>query len=220
MSDEVAVGLTGLSLLAFLGAGHTEKTGTFKVNVRKAVKYLISRQDARGMLGLNSNHGHGGGYNHAIAGLALAESYGMAKFHGTGVAAQKAIDYSTEHHQREYDAWRYGPKTTADLSVSGWFIMQLKSGKVAGLKIPGQAWQGAAQYLDQVEKKEEVDGYGGGLFSYQPNRGKTVTTGRIVVLWTTLTNPVADTSADLTADAGNPWVFLSIMYLESRYISS
>jgi hypothetical protein len=173
MSDEVSVGLTGLATLAFLGAGHTEQVGKFKSNVRRGIAYLISRQDARGMVGQNSGHGHGGGYNHAIAGLALAEAWGMSggKSRSTGVAAQKAMDYSVLHHQRDYGGWRYGPKAAGDLSVSGWYIMQLKSGKVAGLKVPGQAWQGAIQFLDSVEVKEaEHDGYEGGLFKYMPNK--------------------------------------------------
>jgi hypothetical protein len=132
---------------------------------------MIQNQKADGCVGLNRSHGHGGGYNHAIAGLALAEAYGMGKVHATGIAAQKAVDYSTETHQQEYNGWRYSPKSAGDLSVSGWFIMQLKSAKVAGLKIPGGAWQGASTFLDSVEQKNvEVDGYGGGLFYYTPSK--------------------------------------------------
>ena len=163
MRDEVRPGLTGLATLAFLGAGHTEKTGKYKNNVRLAVQWMVKNQNNDGSIGNNrGGHGVGAGYNHAIAGLALAEAYGMAKVHSTGIAAQRAIDYSVEGHQREYGGWRYNPKSAGDLSVTGWYVMQMKSGKVAGLKIPGQTWQGAAAFLDKVEKKDaEVEGYEG-----------------------------------------------------------
>ena len=166
------VGVTGLGLLAFLGAGHTEKTGQHKDTVRKAVAYLISKQNAQGMIGTNNSWQEGGGYNHAIAGLALAEAFGMARVPETGVAAQKAIDWSINHHQRHYSGWRYNPNDSdVDTSVSGWFIMQLKSGTVAGLRVDAKGFQGAIAWLDKVT---DMPGQGGqtygGRARYQPGR--------------------------------------------------
>ena len=43
-SNKVDTAITGLSTLAFLGAGHTEKVGTWKANVTKAVSWLKSKQ--------------------------------------------------------------------------------------------------------------------------------------------------------------------------------
>jgi hypothetical protein len=178
MDEEIAVGLTGLAVLAFLGAGHTERSGIYKKNVVNGVRYLIGRQAANGEVGRNEGYSHGGGYNHAIAGLALAEAFGMAQVPSTGTAAQKAVDYTCEVHQKEYDGWRYKAKQNGDLSVTGWYIMQLKSAKVANLSIPGQSIDGALNFLDKVELKDrEHNGYTGGIFCYQP--GKHVGTPRI-----------------------------------------
>jgi hypothetical protein len=160
---------TGFALLAFLGAGHTEKVGKYKENVRKAVAWLISKQQANGLLfDPTDAGGHRGiGYPNAIAGMALAEAAGMGRVPATKVAAQKAIDYSTEIHQQgdgsEKGAWRYSAKSqTADLSVSGWYIMQLKSARVSGLSVNQAAFDGAAKFLDRVEQK------GGGDSAYGP----------------------------------------------------
>lgn len=171
MSDDVATGLTGLALLAFLGAGHTETAGKYRENVSNGVKWLISQQAADGGVGPNRNHKCGGGYNHAIAGLALAEAYGMGRLPSTKAAAQKAIDYTADVHQKQYKGWRYSPNSNGDLSVSGWFIMQLKSAKVAGLDIPTESIDGALNFLDTVEDKgEQHGGYEGGFFKYMPSK--------------------------------------------------
>jgi biopolymer transport protein ExbD len=159
-------GVTGLALLAFLGAGHTEKTGKFSANVRNGVAWLISQQAANGSIGDGFDGGLG--YHHAIAGLALAEAYGMSRVARTGVAAQNAVDYSIDVHQAEYSGWRYKPKTPADTSVMGWFVMQLKSAKVAGLRVDGKTFQSATDFIDRCTKE-------GRLVSYQPERSATPT---------------------------------------------
>jgi len=146
--------LTGLALLAFLGAGHTEKIGGYKDNVKRGIEWLRAKQKSNGCL---ASGGETCGYNHAMAGLALAEAAGMARIPETMDAAQKAVDYSVNVHQcgegSEKMGWRYTPKEKGDISNSGWFIMQLKSAKVAGLKIPFGAFEGASAFLDTVEDK-------------------------------------------------------------------
>ncbi len=162
-------GMTGQALLAFLGAGHTERAGKFKTNVRSATKWIMDQQQANGSLHIKQRPWYWA-YGHAICGLALAEGYGMARNPKVGEAAQKAVDYSVNEHQSEYSGWRYSPKSPADTSVSGWFIMQLKSAKVAGLKVEGKGFAGAAAWLDKVEDKGVYKGYSGGRFSYQEGR--------------------------------------------------
>jgi len=162
-------GVTGLALLAFLGAGHTEKTGKYQDNVVRGVRWLISKQGPDGCIG--KDYVGGLGYHHAIAGLALAEAYGMARIPTTGTAAQKAVDYSINVHQAEYSGWRYDPKQPADMSVTGWFVMQLKSAIIAGLKVDGKGFQGASQFLDSCTKSGSYQG----LVAYQPERTPTYT---------------------------------------------
>jgi hypothetical protein len=144
---------TGIALLTFLGAGHTEKVGQYKDNVKNAVAWLKSKQKDDGMIGVSL------GYEVAVATMAMSEAAGMANVKETREAAQKAINYCIDKHQQgegsEKGAWRYSPKAaTADLSVTGWFVMALKSGKVAGLHVDPAAFEGAIKFLDHVQSQQ------------------------------------------------------------------
>ena len=165
------VACTGLALLAFLGQGHTEKVGPYRDNIQRAVYWLISIQNADGSY-YKQGETHGIGYHHAIAGLAMVEAAGMSKVHDTLKSAQKGVDYSVDKHQcgegSDRLGWRYNAKQEGDLSVTGWFIMQLKSAKVAGLKVDPAAFQGAIKFLDRVEQKGAAgDSYGGNIYGYK-----------------------------------------------------
>jgi hypothetical protein len=154
-------GTSGLALLAFLGAGHTEKHGPYKDTVQKAISALIKKQGADGAIGHNgptaNEHeaGDGAGYNHPIAGMALAEAAGMTNTPAAKDAAQKAVNYSLNKHPHKaaaggVDGWRYAPGMEPDTSVTGWFVMQLKSAKMAGLLVSDTWTKGVTAYLDTV----------------------------------------------------------------------
>jgi hypothetical protein len=85
-------------------------------------------------------------------------------------AAQRAIGYCTREHQQgegvDRLAWRYAAKTAGDISVSGWFIAALQSGKAAGLAVDSPSFDGASQFLNSVETKEK----GVMRYSYQPGK--------------------------------------------------
>ena len=175
-SSKCDTAMTGLAVLAFLGAGHTEKAGKYRDNVQRGVYWLISKQNNEGRV---LAEGDGPiGYNHSIAGLALAEAAGMARVPDTVRAAQAAVDYSVNIHQdpgaggSDKKGWRYNPKQPGDISVSGWFIMQLKSAKIAGLKVDPSGFQGAINFLDsvEVEKANPNEPYSGHRYGYQPGR--------------------------------------------------
>jgi hypothetical protein len=145
-------GVTGLALLAFLGAGYTEKEGKWKDNVYRATQWIMTQQEGDGAIGrgMEGTEPNGVGYHHSICGLALAEAYGMGQNPAVRSAAQKAVDYSCSKHQKAGSGWRYQPATEPDLSVTGWFVMQLKSAKIAGLNVPASGMQGAVSFTDTV----------------------------------------------------------------------
>ncbi|MBE7462640.1 MAG: zf-HC2 domain-containing protein [Planctomycetes bacterium] len=172
--EEADVAVTGLALLAFLGAGHTEKVGKYKDNVKRAVDWLVSIQKENGALGPT-------GYAHAIAGMALSEAAGMGRIERTKEAAQKAVDLDNGKGTKfadvsERGGWGYGytqmGDVRGDLSNSGWHIMFLKSAKVAGLKVDQACLDGVHRYLDAVERgKKEGDPYSGHLYVYSNGMG-------------------------------------------------
>ena len=154
------VGVTGLSLLAFLGAGYTNRSpGLFGTVVGSALKYLRNVQDAEGCFG-NRSSGHYV-YNHAIAALAMVEAYGMTGSAILRSPTQKALDFIAIT-RNPYFAWRYGVKPgDNDTSVTGWMMMALKSAKlinasdVKGGKAPSltydeEAFEGIKAWVDKM----------------------------------------------------------------------
>ncbi len=178
-NDEADMAVTGFAILAFLGAGHTEKVGKYKDNVLKAVAWLKAKQNPNGSY-LASNYGH------AIALMAMAEAAGMARVPDTIESAQKAVDCTVGAKVKgdtssDRGGWGYAPTQLrdtqhGDMSNSGWAMMSLKSAKVANLHVPFEAIEGCHSYLDACEiGKVKGDSYTGMMFGYAPdpaNKGK------------------------------------------------
>ncbi|MFT4540958.1 MAG: hypothetical protein ACI841_003830 [Planctomycetota bacterium] len=144
------VGVTGLALLAFLGDGNTMKRGPYKEIVIRGIRWLRSQQDFdNGLIG--EEIGHAFIYNHAIATLAICETYYIDKSPLIKGTAQKAINYITRA-RNPYGVWRYDvpPVGDNDSSVTGWMIFALKSAQEAGLKIDEEAYNAAMNWFDEV----------------------------------------------------------------------
>ena len=144
------VGITGIALLAFLGDGHTTKTGEYKERVSAGIKWLKEQQDPdNGLLG--EKIGHAYMYDHGIATLAMTEAYYFSKSPLLKGNAQKAINFVTTS-RNPYGAWRYDspPVGDNDTSVTGWMILALKSAEDAGLKIDSGAFPDSLSWFDEV----------------------------------------------------------------------
>jgi hypothetical protein len=145
------VGLTGLSLLAFLGAGNTLDSGQYREVVASAVKYLLEMQDAEsGAFGEPNSH-QSFLYDQALASLAMCEAYGLSGNPALKKSAQKAV-YFCQSARNPYKAWRYAipPDGSNDTSVTGWMVMVLRSAQDFGLKVDEQALAGAKLFLDEM----------------------------------------------------------------------
>ena len=144
------VGVTGLSLLAFLGDGHTTRHGLYKEKVTRGVKWLRDQQDFEtGLLGEKIRHSYV--YNHCIATLAMCEAYYFSKSPLIRGTAQKAISFITRA-RNPYGVWRYEspPVGDNDTSVTGWMVFALKSAEEAGLKIDSAAFDDSISWFDEV----------------------------------------------------------------------
>ncbi len=146
------VGVSGLALLAFLGAGHTHRDGAYKETVRKGFKWLAAQQDAEGCFGPRTFHYT---YNHGIAALAMAEAWGMTQSGVWKTPAQKGIDFIIAA-QNPYKAWRYDVKPgDNDVSVTGWMCMALKSAKLGGgLVVPDEPLKNAHSFIKEMTEEE------------------------------------------------------------------
>jgi len=94
------VGISGLALLAFLGAGHTEKHGTYKETVQRGVAWLISTLKENGRWDLT---GAKQNYRNGIGTMALSEAAGMGRVPATVKAAQRAVNGLVDG-QKPYEA--------------------------------------------------------------------------------------------------------------------
>jgi len=155
---------TSLALLPFLGAGQTHFTGMYKDHVAKGLRWLLRRQRENGDL-RGSEAQHPGMYAHGIASIVLCDAFAMTGDESLRVPAQKSLDFIVAAQSRE-GGWRYFPKQDNDLSVVGWQLMALQSGRMSGLTVPESTLELASQYLDRVGHD------GGSVYSYQHSGGE------------------------------------------------
>ncbi len=164
MRSDVAA--TGLALLAFQGAGYTHREYQYRDIVRRGIDYLLSTQQADGVLFAESDPESNRVarlYSHAIATLALTEAYGMTQDPLLRQPAQRALDYIVAAQSPELGGWRYTPQVSSDTSVSGWMLMALKSGELAGLSVPKSTYQRVIYWLDRAQAPKEPY-----LYRYNP----------------------------------------------------
>ncbi len=143
------IGVTGLALLCFLGAGETHDHGTHALTLKKGLNYLRSVQDSDGCYG--KRIGQHFMYNHACAALAMTEAYGMTNNNVFKEPAQQGINFILRA-QNPYSAWRYAfpPDGDNDTSVTGWMIMALKSAQLSSLTVDKNAFQSAMNWITDV----------------------------------------------------------------------
>ena len=175
--SEYDVGLTGLALLAYFGAGYTHEskdrhpdTGrpTVGGTVRDGLLWLMSKQDPEGCVG---GRGLRFMYSHALATLALSEAYRASPAPPLRAAAQRAVEFLVASQNRG-GGWRYSVSPgDNDTSVTGWSLMALRSAELAGLDVPvEQAYGDALLWLDEATDVAEGYRVGYNTRGYPPRR--------------------------------------------------
>ncbi|TWU04847.1 prenyltransferase/squalene oxidase repeat-containing protein [Stieleria varia] len=154
-------GITGLALLALMGAGHTHHDGEYADNVFRGLAYLIQNQKADGSLSGNATI-YAGSYCHSMAALALCEAAALTKDPSAIEASRRAIGYSMRMQHPTTGGWRYTAGDPGDLSQLGWQAMVLDAGVRAGISVRPQSVAGLERFLKSVQAGR------GGLASYRP----------------------------------------------------
>ncbi|HND55173.1 MAG TPA: terpene cyclase/mutase family protein, partial [Pirellulaceae bacterium] len=145
---------TGLALLAFQGAGYNHREHKYQQAVRAGLDHLLKNQKADGDLFTPMDDESNRSvwlYSHSIATIALCEAYGMTQDPALKDPAQKAVDFIIAAQNKERGGWRYAPGVGADTSVSGWMLMALKSGELAGLNVPPNTYLSVRKWLDGAQ---------------------------------------------------------------------
>jgi hypothetical protein len=162
---EADTALTGLSLLAYLGAGYTHRDGkAHSRTVAKGLDYLLAIQRPDGDLRGDSRTI--GLYCHCMAALALSEAYALTGDPRLRDPVERAVAFLVRARSINGMSWRYAPGAPdGDTSLLGWVILVLKSAKEVGIPVPAAVQQGATRWLTLV-----AGGRNGGLASYQPGK--------------------------------------------------
>jgi hypothetical protein len=162
------VGVTGLALLAFLGAGCTHLEGDHRRTVEAGLAYLIRVQGSDGSL-----HGDAAlferTYCHGMSAMALAEALGMTGDKALRPTVEKAVRY-TLASQHPLGGWRYQPGDPGDMSQFGWQVMALKNADYAGIPVPAANIERMKAFLNSVSY-----GRHGGQARYRANEGPSRT---------------------------------------------
>jgi hypothetical protein len=169
VSDTAA---TALAVLAFQGAGYNHREFQYKDVVRGGIAYLLKGQKENGDLFMPLDDASNRSvwlYSHSLAAIAICEAYGMTQDQALRQPAQKAIDFVVESQNMQRGGWRYAPGVGADTSVTGWMMMALKSGELAGLDVPPAAYRRIGRWLDDAQKSPSEPH----LYRYNPDAPNT-----------------------------------------------
>ncbi len=158
---DTTISATGLALLPFLGAGETHLSGRYRKVVRSGLEALIREgekdKDNPGLSWADS----GRLYSHGIAAIVLSEAYGLTQDPELLAPARAAMAYTAYAQDPLGGGWRYRAQEPGDTSVTGWQIMALKSGMLAGLDPPRRIATRASKFLDAASAR------GGSMYGYK-----------------------------------------------------
>ena len=178
-------GATGLCVMAFLSQGHLPGEGKYGDQLSRALDYIISCQKRSGILSAKAPNtkrisraiehqiGFTSVYNHAISGLVLSECYAMAgpeQNEKIEPVIEKALEATCQLHDfRKFNksdegGWRYmhtRSDVDADLSITGWQLMFLRSAKNAGFDVEKSRIDRAVKYVRRCFLKDR------GTFAYK-----------------------------------------------------
>jgi hypothetical protein len=141
-----------MALLAFLGDGNTPTEGEFRQTMTRGADALLRFQDSDGNFYVGPEGQHRL-YTQAQATIAVCELYGMTGDEQFREAAELAVEYCLRSQAPE-GGWRYYPGQESDTSVTGWFVMALKSAEMAGIDVPQESFDRISAYLDKVQDEE------------------------------------------------------------------
>lgn len=163
------VGVTGLALLAFWGAGNTDKKGAYRETVKNGMRFLLDIQDRSGNFATSNVSTNT--YDHFLATLAVVEAYAITGQHKYKKSAEKAMEYAYSLRNPSA-AWRYSNPSDPDMithpndvSVSGWAVMAMTMAKDYDLEIDNVALEDTLLYIDEMTDANGRTGYfepGGG----------------------------------------------------------
>ena len=163
--------ITGLSVMAFLSAGHVPGEGPYGETVEKGIRWVLQAQRPNGLIAAGAGFEM---YHHGICTLMLAEVAGMTD-NQLGEEVRRRLERAVDtvlKGQRTGGSmrggWRYQVVGyDADISVTGWQLLALRAAKNLGCDVPPESIEAAVEFVLRCQ-----DPASGG-FRYQPGIRET-----------------------------------------------
>jgi hypothetical protein len=153
--QEDPVSRTGLSILAFLGAGYSPESGKFKVVLRRGLEYLMGRQQACGDYLTNDLIG---GYDRPVCLQAYAEACALTHDPRYLPFVQRGADFLTQI-QNSIGGWRYRViEETSDSSVASWMLFSMKAAEKAGAHVREIVFEGTRLLFERYSVRVPQNG--------------------------------------------------------------
>ncbi|MFH1231685.1 MAG: prenyltransferase/squalene oxidase repeat-containing protein [Planctomycetota bacterium] len=155
------IGLTGLSMIAFTGAGYTNSSRDtyegicFGDVVRKGALYLTGIQLSDGSFGGVKEDKFM--YNQALATYAMADLYVLTMDNPAGVIFKEPVEKAVEYlldAQNPGKGWGYQPQDgKSDSLVTGWVIFALKTADKGGIPFSFNVYDSIKSFFNNVTDK-------------------------------------------------------------------
>lgn len=155
-------GVSGLALLAFLGAGHTHRDGGHQATVDRGIRRLVAAQRADGSLAGDAEF-FAALYCHGMATIALGECLALTGDAALRPALDRAVAHTLSMQHPHTGGWRYAAGDRGDTSQCGWQVMVLATARTAG-----HGGLEAAEARARVFLQSVSSGAAGGLAAYRP----------------------------------------------------
>jgi len=151
------VAMTGLAGLALVSAGSTPVRGPHAKQVRRAVSYLLSKQQPNGLIAAPAEEPRTM-YSHGFSVLFLAQVYGMeedaTRQQRLKTALRRAIALIGRSQSRD-GGWLYTPDAQGDEgSVTITQVQALRACRNAGLHVPKQVIDKAVRYIERSQRSD------------------------------------------------------------------
>jgi hypothetical protein len=160
-------GATALALLCFLGAGQTHQSGEHSARVARGLDWLKRIQKQGDFLkgdffDSNQEGENASFYAHAQATMALTEALVLTGDESLRQPVLDGLAFIAEGQHPRTGGWKYRRGSAGDLSVFGWQIMALQTGRMAGIEPPPEILDRANGFLELVQSE------GGTRYRYEP----------------------------------------------------
>ena len=140
------LGVTAITCMAFMSAGHTPDRGEYRRHVAAGLAFVLSNIDRD--TGWTSAYGTRM-YSHAFCSMFLAEVYGQTRDPVVLSHLRNAIGFIVKSQNRQ-GSWRYIPdQLDSDMSICVCQLQALRAASNVGVLVPKNAIEAAKDYVRQ-----------------------------------------------------------------------